>query len=72
MTRLLTILVHDYSWIHLTIGLIGNILFFVGSVLFLPQYEPYKVFAIWLFIIGSFLMLTGSVGRFLVDLWEES
>lgn len=71
MTRLLKILVHDYSWIHLTIGLIGNILFFVGSVLFLPQYEPYKVLAIWLFIIGSFLMLTGSVGRFLVDLWEE-
>ncbi len=72
MKRLLKILVHDYSWIHLTIGLIGNILFFVGSVLFLPQYEAYKVLAIWLFIVGSFLMLTGSVGRFLVDLWEES
>lgn len=65
------ILVQDYSWIHLTLGLIGNILFFVGSVLFLPQFEPYKVFAIWLFIVGSFLMLTGSVGRVLVDLWED-
>ena len=57
--------------IHLTLGLLGNLTFFVGSALFLPALEEYKVLGVWLFIIGSFLMLIGSIGRFLVDIWEE-
>jgi len=44
--------------------------FFVGSILFLPPLERFKTFAVWLFIIGSFFMLVGSIGRLLVDLWE--
>ena len=69
--NVIKVLVQDYSWIHLTLGLLGNLTFFVGSALFLPALEEYKVLGVWLFIIGSFLMLIGSVGRFLVDIWEE-
>ncbi len=65
------VLVQDYGWVHLSLGLLGNLMFFVGSVLFLPVLEKYKVLGVWLFIIGSFLMLIGSIGRFLVDIWEE-
>ncbi|WP_225741702.1 YrhK family protein [Halospina sp. K52047b] len=65
------VLVQDYSWVHLTLGLLGNLTFFIGSALFLPSLEAYKVLGVWLFIIGSFLMLIGSIGRFLVDIWEE-
>ncbi|WP_372750450.1 YrhK family protein [Litorivivens sp.] len=70
MSNVIRTIVNDYSWIHLSLGLLGNITFFVGSILFLPQFEPYKTFAVWLFISGSFLMLIGSTGRLLVDLWE--
>ncbi len=69
--NVIKVLVQDYSWIHLTLGLIGNLTFFIGSALFLPALEEYKVLGVWLFIIGSFLMLIGSIGRFLVDIWEE-
>lgn len=71
MRNALKVLVQDYRWIHLSLGLLGNITFFVGSVMFLPRLEQYKLFGVWLFIIGSFLMLLGSLGRLLVDIWEE-
>lgn len=65
-------LVNEYGWVHLSIGLIGNFTFVAGSVLFLPQFEPWKTVAVWLFIIGASLMLVGSVGRFLVDMWAPN
>lgn len=71
MTNPLKILVKDYGWVHLGLGLIGNFTFFVGSILFLPAFEPYKPVGVWLFIIGSFLMLVGATGRLLVDLWSN-
>lgn len=71
ITRFFKTLVQDYGWIHLSIGLLGNGLFFVGSILFLPQLEQYQTLGVWLFIIGSFFMLIGSLGRLLVSLWSE-
>lgn len=64
-------LVSDYGWIHLSLGLLGNIGFFVGSILFLPSLEQWKTLGVWLFIIGSFLMLIGALGRLLVDVLKE-
>ncbi|MGD8568416.1 MAG: YrhK family protein [Gammaproteobacteria bacterium] len=71
MRNAIKVLVQDYGWIHLSLGLLGNMTFFVGSVMFLPRFEQYKIAGIWLFIVGSFLMLLGSIGRLLVDVWEE-
>ena len=65
MPRTLDQLVDDYEWVHTLLGLIGNVAFFVGSVFFL--FEPLKTAGIWLFIVGSFGMLVGSVGRVVVD-----
>ncbi len=67
----LKILVQDFGWVHLGLGLCGNAAFFVGSILFLPQFEPYKTIGVWLFIIGAFFMLLGAAGRLLVDIWDE-
>ncbi|MDS0294369.1 YrhK family protein [Halogeometricum luteum] len=64
LTDALKTLFHDYEWVHLGLGLIGNVLFFVGSVFFL--YEPLKRLGIYAFIVGSFLMLVGSVGQAVV------
>lgn len=65
-------LVRDFGWIHLSLGLAGNVMFFVGSVLFLPMFHEYKTFAIWLFIAGSFLMLVGSAGNFILSLCGDN
>ena len=71
MANALRLIVRDYGWIHLSLGLFGNIAFFVGSVMFLPSLEPWRVTAVWLFIIGSFFMLIGSIGQLLVDVWKD-
>ena len=67
----LRVVIQDYSWIHTAIGLFGNLTFFVGSILFFERFEDYKDIGVWLFVIGSFLMLIGSVGNFFVNLWEK-
>jgi hypothetical protein len=59
----------DFEWIHITLGLIGNLTFFVGSIFFLQ--ESLKIEGTWLFIIGSFLMLIGSIGNGLVRYVEN-
>lgn len=61
----LVALVEEFHWLHLTLGLIGNVSFFVGSVLFL--FEPLKTAGIWLFIVGSFGMLLGTIGDAVVS-----
>ena len=53
-------LVIDYEWIHICLGLIGNLAFVVGSFLFFS--ESTKQWALWLFVIGSSGMLIGSIG----------
>lgn len=61
-------MIHDFPWIHRVLGLIGNAAFFVGSILFF--FEALKFAGIWLFVVGSFFMLVGSAGEFLVR-WVE-
>ena len=53
-----------YEWIHLTLGTLGNLTFFIGSIFFLWEFT--KLAGIWLFIIGAFFMLIGSIGSALV------
>lgn len=64
LERTLRTFFDDFEWIHITLGLFGNLTFFIGSVFFL--YESLKTAGIWLFIIGSFFMLVGSIGSGLV------
>jgi len=54
----------DFEWIHVTLGILGNLTFFVGSIFFF--YESLKTPGIWLFVIGSLLMLIGAIGDGLV------
>ena len=68
MRKLLRVIVHDYDWVHMSIGVIGNAAFVVGSVFFLPSFEALKTLGVWLFIIGSALMLIGGVGQLMIRL----
>lgn len=56
----------EFPWVHLGLGLAGNTLFVVGSVMFF--WASVKTLAIWLFVLGSLGMLLGSVGELLVRL----
>ena len=47
-----------YEWWFVVVGLVGNSLFFVGSVCFL--FQSLETFAISLFIAGSCFMLVSS------------
>jgi len=71
MRNLLTVVVKDYGWIHTSLGVFGNIAFFVGSVLFLPRFEEYLVTGVWLFILGSGFMLIGAVGNLILKVYEN-
>lgn len=64
-------LVRDDGWIHTGLGLIGNVLFFAGSILFLPTFSDWKTIAVWLFITGSFLMLLGTLGDLIVAICKK-
>jgi hypothetical protein len=59
----------EFEWIHITLGLIGNLTFFIGSILFFD--ESRQTVGVWLFTIGSFLMLIGSIGSGLVRYVER-
>ena len=50
----------EFHWIHTSLGLVGNLCFFVGSVFFL--WESTKLAGVWLFIVGALGMLLGSIG----------
>lgn len=62
-------LIRHYSWIHTTLGLIGNTCFFIGSILFLLEFHD---IAVWLYISGSFGMLVGSLGDAIIKAEEWS
>lgn len=53
--------VSDFPWVHVGLGIVGNSAFFVGSVFFF--WEATKTAGIWLFVVGAFGMLIGSVGE---------
>lgn len=58
-------LFQECEWVHLALGLLGNVLFFGGSVLFLFEGQA-QTYGVWAFVIGSFLMLVGSIGEAVV------
>jgi hypothetical protein len=53
--------IREFPVVHLVIGVVGNVIFFVGSVLFL--WSALELVAIWLFIVGSFGMMLGAIGQ---------
>lgn len=65
-------LIRDYSWIHLSLGFVGNVAFVIGSFTFLPWFAEYKTIGVWLFIAGSSLMLIGALGQLLVSVWKDN
>lgn len=58
---------NDFGWFHQGIGMLGGVSFFVGSILFLWK-DPLQMIGVWLFIIGSFGMMIGNIGSFLIQL----
>ncbi|MDD7968322.1 YrhK family protein [Actinomycetospora lemnae] len=55
---------HDVPWVHLAIGLVGNLAFVVGSLFFL---SPALTRAgTWLFVVASWGLLIGVLGEILV------
>lgn len=64
-------LVQDYEYIHTVMGIVGNLLFVVGSVLFFKTFEQYYALAVWMFVVGSALMLIGSLGDGLRRMWDH-
>lgn len=56
-----------FPWVHLGIGLVGGLTFFVGSIFFLWE-GALQLAGVWLFIIGSFGMVLGSLGQTLVKI----
>lgn len=78
----LRVVVEDYGWIHLAIGMAGNALFVLGSVAFLPGARgllwplgpgapEWQTVGVWLFIAGSTLMFIGSLGELAVSLYNR-
>ena len=59
--------IYEYQWVHWFIGILGNGLFIIGSVLFLYEVKP---LAIYCFIAGSTGMLLGALGSGAVKLWK--
>jgi len=55
-------LVQDYEHVHTIIGVSGNLLFVVGSVLFYKAFEQFYTLAVSLFVVGSIFMLVGALG----------
>jgi len=70
MSSPLKTLVREFGWVHTGIGFTGNTAFFIGSIFFLPTLEAYKIWGIWLFIIGAGLMMVGAFGDLLVKIYE--
>ncbi len=64
-------LVEDYEHVHTVIGIMGNLLFVVGSVLFFKPLQQYYTLAVSLFVVGSVFMFIGSIGSGLRRLWQR-
>lgn len=60
LPHMLHVVIHDYEWVHICLGLIGNFAFVVGSFMFFSAST--KQLALWLFVAGSSGMLIGSIG----------
>lgn len=60
--RCISRLIGDFRRVQMGLGLIGNLLFFVGGACFLYQ-GLIKDIGVWLFMVGSFGMLIGSLDK---------
>ncbi len=63
--RVLRALARHSEWVHLGIGILGNLAFLAGSLLFLAKVEP---LSLYLFVAGSAGMLVGNLGSAIVRL----
>ena len=64
-------LVGEYGHIHTIVGITGNVRFVVGSVLFFKEFDRFYTFGVWMFVLGSFCMLIGTLGTALGRLYER-
>ncbi len=55
----------------MAIGISGNLLFVVGSVLFYKAFGQYYALAVSMFVVGSIFMLIGSLGNGLRRMWQR-
>ena len=62
--RMFRFMVNKYRWIHSSIGVLGGLLFVIGSLLFMVDANQT---AGVLFILGSTGMLIGNVGQLIAD-----
>ena len=69
-TTLIHRLVHDYEVVHTALGILGNLLFVIGSVLFFETFKNLHTLAVALFVAGSLLMLVGALGAGLKKCWR--
>lgn len=58
-----------YRWFFVAEGVVGNLLFFVGSILFLR--DSTQQMGVWLFIAGSGLMLVSSAAAAVAERDQE-
>ncbi|MEQ8349577.1 MAG: YrhK family protein [Sneathiellaceae bacterium] len=63
-------LVHRYEAVHTALGILGNLLFVIGSVLFFEPFEDLRTLGVSLFVAGSCLMLVGALGAGLKRCWR--
>jgi len=67
----LELIVREYRHRHLIVGVIGNAMFLIGSILFFRLFETWQTLAVWLFVVGSALMLVGSLGEVAKAVYEK-
>jgi hypothetical protein len=60
MREIIQDFVRERAWIHISLGIFGNLSFFVGSIFFLS--DNLQPAGTWLFIVGSAGMLIDSIG----------
>ena len=65
------LIVREYRHWHLTIAVTGNTLFLVGSVLFFQVFSSWQTLAVWMFVLGSALMLVGAIGEVAKSVYER-
>jgi hypothetical protein len=61
---LIRVMAHDFPWFHRWVGLVGNTLFVIGSVMFL--FERLLMPATWIFVGASAGLMIDSIGEKLV------
>jgi len=56
-------IVREYRHWHLSVAVVGNVLFLLGSILFFHVFAAWQELAVWMFVVGSALMLVGALGE---------